>query len=63
MKLPTTYKGILKLLIAIAENGNDYNGKLTEDEEMNFGAMVAGIQNDLGENDELLSKFKLKYKA
>lgn len=63
MNLPKTYKGFIKLLIQIAEKGNDYNGEnfLTHDELMIIGSMIAGIQNDLGESDYLLKKFNLKY--
>lgn len=61
--IPKTYKGLLKLLIAIAHNGNDFKGgdKMTEEEDLEIGAMIAGIQNDLGEAEKLLEKFKLKY--
>lgn len=61
MTLPKTYKGILKLLIKIAESGNDYKGKLSHDEVLEVGSLIAGIQNDLGEMTELLEKFNLKY--
>lgn len=63
MKLPLTYKSFLKLLIKIAEHGNDYKGeqKLTERECLEVGALIAGIQNDLGEMQELLEKLNLKY--
>lgn len=62
MKLPVTYKGIVKLLIAIAENSGNYTGnKLTDKEEMEIHSMIADIQNDLGEMRELLEKLKLEY--
>ena len=62
MRLPKTYKGILKLLIQIAENDNDYQGNLTRNEELQIGALIADIQNDLGEmNDDLLDKLGLFY--
>jgi hypothetical protein len=45
MKLPKTYRGLLSLLIQIAEQGNDYEGrgKMTEDDEL------AVIDQDTGE--------------
>ena len=65
MALPKTYKNLLKHLIAIAENGNEYNGynysKMTEKDSLEIGCVIADIQNWLGENDELLEKFNLKY--
>lgn len=64
MKLPTTIKGRLKLFLALAEDGNpplSGNEKLTTKEESKIGALVADIQNNLGEMEELLSKFGLKY--
>lgn len=65
MALPKTYRGFLQLMIQIAEHGNDYSGesKLTYDDQMEIGGMIADIQNALGENAELLDKFKLKYNS
>lgn len=65
MALPKTYKGITKLLIEIAEHGNDFNftSVITEEERSLFGWVIADIQNWLGENDELLEKLELKYKS
>ena len=63
MKLPTTYKGILKLLIAIAETGNNYNGKLTYEQQIEVGGIIADIQNGLGDAEELLTKLNLKYNS
>lgn len=64
MKLPTTYKGFAKLLIAIAENGNPYAGDLTDKERKDFGAIIADIQNGLGElNETTLKKLNLFYDA
>lgn len=62
MKIPATYKSILKILIQIAEHGNDYAGDLTHAEQLQFGAIIAGIQNDLGElNETLLDRLGLYY--
>lgn len=62
MSFPKRYKTILALLIKIAENGNDYQGDLTHEEQLEFGSLIAGIQNDLGEmNDGLLDKLGLYY--
>lgn len=61
MSLPKTYRGILSLLIKIAEHGNDYGGNFSQDEQLVVGALIAGIQNDLGEMSDLLEKLKLKY--
>lgn len=63
MKLPLTYKSFLKLLIQIAEHGNDYKGeeKMTHKEYLEVGSLIADIQNGLGEMTELLEKFNLKY--
>jgi hypothetical protein len=55
---------VLKLLIAIAEHGNDYKGlQFDEKECMVVGECIADIQNWCGENTELLEKFNLKYNA
>lgn len=64
MELPKTYKGFAKLLIKIAEKGNDYkraNPDLHERDDLQIGEVVADIQNWLGENDILLRKMNLKY--
>ena len=64
MSLPKTYKGILKLLIKIAEHGNhNYEGesKLNRDDLMNIGGTISEIQNNLGEMTETLNKLGLKY--
>jgi len=63
MALPKTYRAALKLLIKIAEHGNNYEGKLTEDEQLLVGSLIADIQNNLGEMTELLEKLKLKYNS
>lgn len=63
MPVPKTTKGLLKLLIAIAEDGVEVlaDPKLTPQEHYAVGSMLAGLQNDLGENTELLEKYNLKY--
>jgi hypothetical protein len=64
MKLPKTIKGRLKLLIAIAEEGNTPLigcQRLTPNEELLIGGLIADIQNNLGEMEGILSKFALKY--
>lgn len=63
MKMPKTYKGILKVLIEIAEHGNDFKGErnMNHDERLGIGAMIADIQNDLGEMQDTLQKFDLWY--
>ncbi|MES2287349.1 MAG: hypothetical protein V4547_16775 [Bacteroidota bacterium] len=63
MKLPKTYKGMLQLLIAIAEHGNDFKAErdMTESERRNIGGMIAEIQNNLGEMQDTLWKFDLWY--
>lgn len=65
MALPKTYRGILLLLIQIAENGNPYyGGNLTEEEQLSVGALIADIQNNLGEmNETVLNKLGLHYKG
>lgn len=64
MTLPKKYSGLAKLLIAIAENGNEYKhnvGQLTENDCLNFGEVIADIQNWCGENRETLEKLNLQY--
>lgn len=75
MKLPVTPKSFVKLLIAIAENGNPYvcnvrpnnprfqRGHLNNAEDLELGNVVAEIQNWLGENESLLGKLGLKYNS
>lgn len=55
------YRTLLKTLIAIAEAGNDYIGLKDEDDCLEVGAMIADIQNSLGENQDLLEKLGLHY--
>lgn len=61
--MPKTYKGVLKLLIEIAEHGNGFKGErgITDKERLAIGAMIADIQNNLGEMQETLEKFNLHY--
>lgn len=64
MKAPKSTKGLLAVLIDIAHEGNCIRvgeGRLTQDEHHRIGALIAGIQNDLGEMRDLLEKFALEY--
>lgn len=66
MKVPKSTKGLLSLLIAIAEEGNSPrlgDTILTEAEDLAIGGLIADIQNNLGEMDELLEKYGLEYRA
>lgn len=65
MKLPKTYKGMLQILIAISEHGNDFKGErgMTRAERLAIGAMIADIQNNLGEMQDTLAKFDLWYNS
>ncbi len=61
---PKTVKSFLKMCIEIAyANRDELKGsdKLSEEEYSLLGTIRAGVQNDLGENPELLKKYKLKY--
>jgi len=60
---PKTVKSFLKMCVAICEtNRDELKGidKLTEEEWLVIGSIRAGVQNDLGENAELMEKYKLK---
>jgi hypothetical protein len=62
---PKTVKSFLKMCVAICEtNRDDLKGidKLTEQEYFVLGSIRAGVQNDLGDNAELMEKYKLKVK-
>ena len=66
MKKPKTVKAFLKILIELCDvDRGELKGfeKLTEEDYDKIGEVRAGIQNDLGEMDELLEKFKLKRKT
>ncbi len=65
MILPKTYKGMLQVLIAIAEHGNDFKGErnMTHEERLAIGGMIADIQNNLGEMQDTLAKFDLWYNS
>lgn len=65
MSLPKTYKVFAKLLIEIAEHGNDYRPPIimTHTDQIEFGNVIADIQNWLGENRDLLDKLKLEYNS
>ena len=61
-----TGKGFLKTCLAIAETDRDeLKGieKLTHEEYLILGNIRAGVQNDLGQNAELLEKFNLQYEG
>jgi len=60
---PKTVKSFLRMCIAICDTDRDELkgiSKLTEKEYMVLGEIRAGIQNDLGENGELLDLYNLK---
>lgn len=63
MTLPKTYKGFIKLLIQISKHGNDYEDKghtkLTHDELMHIGGIIADIQNGIGEAESVVDKLNL----
>lgn len=67
MNLPKTTKGLLVLLLRIAETTpSDYKGNetLTDDEREGVYEMLAAIQNRLGEElKPALDKFNLTYKG
>ena len=57
-------KGYLKACLLITHTDrDDLKGisKLTTEEYMKLGEIRAGVQNELGENEKLLEKYKLKY--
>lgn len=61
---PKTVKSYLQKCIDVAHsNRDDLKGieKLTEEEYLKLGELRAGLQNDLGEMEEILKKFNLKY--
>ena len=60
---PKTVKSFLKMCIAICDTDRDDLkgiGKLTEEQYMVLGEIRAGVQNDLGENEDLLEMHNLK---
>lgn len=62
---PKSVKSFLKICLEIAHTDRDELkgiNKLSEEEYVILGDIRAGIQNDLGENAELLEKYNLKYK-
>lgn len=66
MKNPKTVKSFLKMCLEIAHTDRDELkgiNKLSEQEYIILGDIRTGIQNDLGENTELLEKYNLKYKS
>ena len=59
---PKTVKSFLKLCIAICETcRDDLKGidKLTVEQYLALGNIRAAVQNDLGENEDLLKLFDL----
>lgn len=61
---PKTVKSFLKLCLDIAyADRNDLKGNsnLTDDEYFALGNIRAAVQNELGDNPELLKKYNLKY--
>lgn len=64
MKPPKSIKGLLSMLIAIAHEGNCPrvgDSKVSDRERRETGAMIADIQNNLGEMRDTLEKFGLEY--
>ncbi len=62
MKMPKTAKGYLEMLIRIAEDGHADKLKASDSETADLISTIrAGIQNELGENEEILKKFNLEY--
>ncbi len=60
---PKSVKSYLKMCIAICDTDRDSLkgiGKLTEAEYLILGDIRAGVQNELGDNYELLKKYKLE---
>lgn len=66
MKLPTTLKGYLKLLLQIADSDIAIlKGMSDDDSDWKFLSNIkAGIQNDLGEDEYgTMERNKLKWKG
>lgn len=64
--VPKTVKAYLKLCLDIAHTTRcELKGidKLSEKEYLLLGDIRAAVQNELGENRELLEKYNLKYKS
>ena len=60
MKTPTTVKGYLKMLISICHDSvHDLKNPTDEEKEL-IANIRGGIQNELGEAEEILEKHKLK---
>lgn len=60
---PKTVKAFLKMCIAICATDRDSlkgSEKLTEYHYRVLGDIRAGIQNDLGDNEDILELYKLK---
>ncbi len=61
MKTPITTKGYLKMLISIANDSVADLKEVKPDEAQLIAYIRAGIQNELGESEEILKRHKLKY--
>lgn len=63
---PKTVKAYLKMCLVIAHtNRDELKGidKISHEDYLKLGSIRAGIQNDLGEIEELLTKHNLKYSS
>ena len=64
MKKPQTVKSLLSACVTIANTptiGIIGSKKLTKDEESSVAELTVILQNKLGEMDDILDKFNLKY--
>lgn len=64
MKKPTTLRGFLRLLIWVADSGiADLRGteKLSDAQRLHIGSLVGGLQNELGDIEEILKKHGLQW--
>jgi len=66
MSKPKTLKAYFKILIQVADIDPDalkwYDG-LSKEEQHLIWDLITGIQNDLGEMNDILGKFNLKWKG
>lgn len=61
---PKTVKSFLQKCLDVAHsNRDDLKGieKLSQEDYSRLGDLRAGLQNDLGEMEDILKKYKLKY--
>lgn len=67
MRKPKTIRGFLKMMLAVADfNIYELKGwdKLSEEEQLDVGGLLASIQNELGDElDEVLQRFNLKWEG